>query len=160
MISSLEAAGHGRSDGSADHATRPQPHAILYDSDCGFCKWSLDKILAWDRRRRLRPVGIQSAEGRQLLSSVPDEDRLSSWHLVSPAGEVLSAGAAAPRLLELLPRGRPLSLLLGRFPGATNHAYRFVAANRPHLTRLLRIDPDRDLRRLEARRAPRTTNRL
>ena len=34
--------------------THAATHALLYDSDCGFCKWSLDKILLWDRHGRLR----------------------------------------------------------------------------------------------------------
>ena len=54
----------------------PGSYAVLYDRDCGFCRWSLDKILAWDRRRRLRPVAIQSEEGQRLLAPVPPEHRL------------------------------------------------------------------------------------
>ena len=44
---------------------------VLYDADCGFCKWSLDKLLAWDRRQRLRPVAIQSAEGERCSRRCP-----------------------------------------------------------------------------------------
>ena len=80
---------------------------VLYDEDCGFCKWSLDKILAWDRSHRLRPVPIQSEEGQRLLAEVPEEQRLDSWHLVDTSGDVRSAGAAAPPLFDLLPGGRP-----------------------------------------------------
>ena len=43
---------------------------LLYDEDCGFCRWSLDKILAWDRAKRVRPVAIQSEEGSRLLASI------------------------------------------------------------------------------------------
>ena len=32
---------------------------VLYDDQCGFCKWSLDRVLAWDRHRALRAVAIQ-----------------------------------------------------------------------------------------------------
>ncbi len=82
---------------------------VLYDEDCGFCKWSLDKILVWDRSRKLRPVPIQSEEGQRLLAGVPEERRLDSWHLVEAVGSVRSAGAAAPPLLDLMPGGRPLA---------------------------------------------------
>jgi predicted DCC family thiol-disulfide oxidoreductase YuxK len=123
------------------------PHWILYDRDCGFCKWSLDLILAWDRRGRLRPVAIQSPEGARLLAEVPEERRLESWHLVEPGGGVRSAGAAAAPLARLLPGGRPLAALFRAFPRTTEHAYRAVARNRGRLARLLRIDGDRDLRR-------------
>ncbi|HXF01330.1 MAG TPA: DCC1-like thiol-disulfide oxidoreductase family protein [Solirubrobacterales bacterium] len=119
----------------------------LYDEDCAFCRWSLDKILAWDRRRRLRPVAIQSEEGQGLLASMPESDRLDSWHLVLPSGEVRSAGAAAAPLAELLPAGRPLAFLLRSFPGLTERAYRRVAGNRNRFARWLGIDAGCQLRR-------------
>ncbi len=124
----------------------PGSYAVLYDRDCGFCRWSLDKILAWDRRRRLHPVAIQSEEGQRLLAPVPPERRLDSWHLVVN-GEVSSAGAAAQPLFAVLPGGRPLAALLGAFPHATERAYRWIAGHRGMLARVLRIDPTRELRR-------------
>ncbi len=124
----------------------PGSYAVLFDRDCGFCLWSLDKILAWDRRRVLRPVAIQSEEGERLLASVPAARRLDSWHLVAN-GEVRSAGAAAPPLFEVLPAGRPLAAVLRAFPGLTERAYRWVADHRSLLVRLLRIDPPSGLRR-------------
>jgi predicted DCC family thiol-disulfide oxidoreductase YuxK len=120
---------------------------VLYDEDCGFCKWSLDKILAWDRSRKLRPVPIQSDEGQRLLAGVPEEKRLESWHLVDASGTVRSAGAAAPPLLDLMPGGRPLAAAGRRFPRASERAYRAVAGNRDRLARLLRIDATCSVRR-------------
>ena len=35
---------------------------ILFDNDCGFCRWSLSKLLAWDRHGWLRPVALQSEQ--------------------------------------------------------------------------------------------------
>jgi predicted DCC family thiol-disulfide oxidoreductase YuxK len=121
--------------------------AILYDDDCGFCKWALDKILAWDRGRMLRPVAIQSEKGATLLASVPESERLESWHLVQPSGEVISAGAGAPALAELLPGGRPLAALFRRFPKSTDRAYRFVAEHRAGFAKLVRADASCQLRR-------------
>jgi predicted DCC family thiol-disulfide oxidoreductase YuxK len=121
--------------------------AVLYDRDCGFCKWVLDKILAWDRRQRLRPVAIQSEEGQQLLAAIAPERRLESWHLVGDGGEVRSAGAAAPQLFDALPGGRPIAALLRAFPRLTERAYRWVADHRTLLARLLRIDASCELRR-------------
>jgi predicted DCC family thiol-disulfide oxidoreductase YuxK len=122
-------------------------HTVLYDRDCGFCKWSLDKILLWDRGGRLRPLPIQSPEGQRLLDGVKPEARLDSWHLVKPGGEVASAGAAAEPLARLLPGGRPLAFLFRTFPGATERAYRWVADNRDRLARVLRIDASCEVRR-------------
>jgi predicted DCC family thiol-disulfide oxidoreductase YuxK len=124
----------------------PGSRAVLYDRDCGFCRWSLDKILAWDRRRRLRPVAIQSEEGQRLLAPVPPVRRLDSWHLVVD-GRVRSAGAAAPPLFAVLPGGRPLAALTRAFPRATERAYRWVADHRNLLARVLRIDAACELRR-------------
>ena len=117
----------------------PPPHVILYDRDCGFCKWSLDKLLLWDRAHRLRPVSIQSDEGERLLAGMSQAQRLDSWHLVRPDATVTSAGAAAEQLARLLPGGRPLALLFRTFPRATERAYRWVADHRGALARLLRI---------------------
>jgi predicted DCC family thiol-disulfide oxidoreductase YuxK len=119
---------------------------VLYDQDCAFCKWSLDKILAWDRSKRLRAVAIQSEEGEQLLAGVDPQLRLDSWHLVSD-GKVFSAGAAAEPLARLLPWGRPLAAVFGAFPGLTERAYRYVAGHRDRWARLLRIGSDCQLRR-------------
>lgn len=113
---------------------------MLYDRDCGFCKWSLNKILRRDRHGRLRPVAIQSDEGQALLAKVPPAERLDSWHLASPSGEVHSGGAAAEPLMELLPLGRPLALAFRTFPRSTDRTYRLVARNRNRIARVLRID--------------------
>jgi predicted DCC family thiol-disulfide oxidoreductase YuxK len=118
----------------------PADHAILYDRDCGFCIWSLNRVLAWDRRRRLRPVAIQSDEGQRLLAGMDPADRLASWHLVAPDGTVTSAGAAAEPLARLLPGARPLASLVRSFPGATERVYRWVSEHRGTLANVLRID--------------------
>jgi len=123
---------------------------VLYDDDCGFCKWSLDKILILDRRRQaLRPIPIQGAEGQELLRAggVPEAEQLDSWHIVLPSGEVHSAGAAAPYLFETLPAGRPLAALFRAFPGITDRVYRLVAGNRDRISRLLGIDATCQVRR-------------
>ena len=112
---------------------------VLYDQDCGFCRWSLKKILRWDRARRLAPVAIQSDEGDRLLAGVDPERRLDSWHVVTEDGRLYSAGAAAPPLARVLPGGRPLAALFAAFPRATEAAYRFIANHRSELARLLRL---------------------
>jgi len=102
---------------------------VLYDRDCGFCRWSLAKLLRWDTRRRLRPVPLQSPEG----AGFPDD----SWHLITEDGRVFSAGAGVEPLMRLLPGGRPIAALARAFPRLTERAYRFVADHRGRLGRLL-----------------------
>jgi predicted DCC family thiol-disulfide oxidoreductase YuxK len=111
---------------------------IFYDADCGFCRWSLAKLLAWDRRHGLRPVALQSREeADRLLGDLDAESRMASWHLVLTDGSVWSAGDAFAPLLRLLPGGRPLARLVEAVQPVVSAAYRFVSANRSILGRLL-----------------------
>jgi predicted DCC family thiol-disulfide oxidoreductase YuxK len=111
---------------------------VLYDRDCGFCRWSLGKLLAWDRDGRLRPVALQDDEADRLLAGMSEEERMRSWHLVTADGKVHSAGAAFEPLFELLPGGGPPAALVRRLPRATERVYRWIADNRdrfgPRLT--------------------------
>jgi predicted DCC family thiol-disulfide oxidoreductase YuxK len=121
---------------------------VLYDQDCGFCRWSMAKVLAWDRDGRLRPLPLQDPEADRLTPGMAPERRMGAWHLVLPEGEVLSAGAAVPALLRLLPGGRPLATVAGALPNTTDRLYRGGARHRDRLGSLLgqracAVDPAR-----------------
>lgn len=125
-----------------------KPAILLYDSDCGFCRWSVDKVLAWDRGGRVRSMELQDPEADAVLGGMEEGVKMSSWHLVTSDGRLYSAGAAAPPLLRLLPAGKPLAALLAAFPGVTERAYRTVASNRDRFGRLVgqsacAVDPRR-----------------
>jgi predicted DCC family thiol-disulfide oxidoreductase YuxK len=123
----------------------PQPlHTtiVLYDRDCGLCIWTMSKVLAWDRRGELRPVALQDPEATRLLDGMDDERKMASWHLVTPDGQVHSAGAALAPLLRLLPGGRPLAAAAAHFPRATDRLYFAVANRRSKLGRLFPSTPD------------------
>jgi predicted DCC family thiol-disulfide oxidoreductase YuxK len=111
--------------------------SVAYDDDCGFCRWCLAKVLAWDRRGALRPVALSSPEAARLLGGMAPEERAASWHLVEPGGRVHSGGAAFAPLARRLPGGRPLAALAARFPRAAERAYRAVADRRTALGRLI-----------------------
>jgi predicted DCC family thiol-disulfide oxidoreductase YuxK len=129
-----------------------QPTLLLYDADCGFCRWAVAKLLAWDRARRLQPLRIQSAEGQRLLAEVEPRRRLASWHLLTPDGCIHSAGAGAAPLMRLLRGGAPLALLATAFSGATERAYQAIARNRSRPGRLIpRSAKERATRRIEER---------
>lgn len=125
---------------------------VLYDEDCGFCRWTLSKLLLWDRRRAIRPVPIGSGEGGRLLGDMPEEPRWGSWHLAEADGIVRSAGAGFSPLFRTLPGGRPIAALAERFPGAADRLYRSVAGNRTFFGRRL---SDGAKRRADARIAER-----
>jgi predicted DCC family thiol-disulfide oxidoreductase YuxK len=133
---------------------------ILYDADCGFCLWSLHKILAWDRHNRLRPVALQDPEADRLLPGMDTRQKMRSWHLVTPDGTVYSSGAAVPPLMRLLPGGTPVAALASTFPGSTESLYRWVARNRGTIGRVLRsrrdsATPDRRTASSSSRRSSR-----
>ncbi|HEY6398892.1 MAG TPA: DCC1-like thiol-disulfide oxidoreductase family protein [Solirubrobacteraceae bacterium] len=118
-------------------ARDPNDWVVLYDSDCGFCRWSLGLLLRCDRSRRIRPVALGTPAADALLHDMPEEQRAASWHLVSPSGERASGGAAAPPLLRLLPGGRIPAAVLASAPRLTERAYRWIAGHRSSLSRAI-----------------------
>jgi predicted DCC family thiol-disulfide oxidoreductase YuxK len=114
-----------------------RPWTVLYDSDCGFCRWLLSGLLRWDRARRLHPIALQRPEAEDLLQELTPAERMASWHLISPTGERRSGGAALPRLLRLLPAGRLPAAGFARFPRLTDHGYRWVAEHRSQLSKFV-----------------------
>jgi predicted DCC family thiol-disulfide oxidoreductase YuxK len=120
---------------------------VIYDNDCGFCRWTLALLLSRDQDA-LRPLPLGTPEADYLLHDLRAEERGASWHLVidPPAPEQLSfdaaparfsAGAALAPALRLLPRGRRLAFLVARIPGPTERGYRWVAGHRGALGRLV-----------------------
>ena len=122
--------GTSTSPWSADQAV------LLYDRDCGLCRTVLGGILALDRRRRLRPVALQSPEAVELLPGLTEEERMASFHLVE-GNRVHSAGEALSRLMSYLPAGAPVGARMGRAPGPTERAYRLIADNRSRIGPLI-----------------------
>ena len=113
---------------------------VCYDADCGLCRWCAWQLRRWDRRARLRFVALDDPRADALLHELSPDRRRSSWHLVSADGRVTSAGAAVPRVLELLPGGKPLAAVADRFPTITERAYRWIADRRERVGRLLGQD--------------------
>jgi predicted DCC family thiol-disulfide oxidoreductase YuxK len=122
------AATPGRPDG------RP---VLLYDTDCGFCRWAVAKVLAWDAAGRLRLVALQDAEADALLAGMPQADRMASWHLATPDGVVRSGGPVAPALLRMRPRGRVPAAALERAAPVVDRGYRWVAGHRTLVSKLV-----------------------
>ena len=110
---------------------------LLYDAECGFCRWCVAKVLIWDRHRRLRVVALQTGEAERLTPGMDPARRMASWHLIGPAAECHSGGAAVGPLLRLLPGARPLAALAGALPGPTAGAYRLAARRRAWFGRLV-----------------------
>jgi predicted DCC family thiol-disulfide oxidoreductase YuxK len=143
----------------------PTRATVIYDADCGFCKWSLALLLSLDRRRVLCPLPLGTPEADRLLADLSVEERNASWHLVTdpsassvrgdatpmaprrssagdPFAELIaplrfSAGAAFAPVLSLLPVGRMPALVFARFPRPTERTYRWVVRHRGRLGRFV-----------------------
>jgi predicted DCC family thiol-disulfide oxidoreductase YuxK len=121
---------------------------VLYDAECQFCRWAMGMLLFWDRRRRLVPLALQEPAADRLLAELAPEQRMETWHLIASTGERYGGGAAFAPLFELLPVGKPLARLAGRFPAVAARLYDAVSRHRNQLVRLI---PQR-LQGLAARR--------
>lgn len=85
----------------------------------------------------MRPVPLQGPEAQALLAELAPDEQMRSWHLISPAGERRSGGAAIPPFLALLPRGRVPAAIVARFPRVLDRVYRWVADHRTQLSKLV-----------------------
>lgn len=120
---------------------------LLYDADCGFCRWSVAQLLRLDRRAVVQAEPIQGPEGQRLLAGLPSEDRLASAHVVTPDGRVFSGGDGFPPLLDALGGAPGAVALAGRLRGPLRWGYRQVAEHRSAFGRLV---SDRRRRRADA----------
>jgi predicted DCC family thiol-disulfide oxidoreductase YuxK len=110
---------------------------VLYDADCGFCRWAMAWALRRDHRNLLLAVPIQSPLGCELLADIDPSDRLRSAHVVGDDGRRRSAGGAAAEVLRVLPQTQRLARLAQRLPNTTTLLYGVVAKRRSAFGRLV-----------------------
>jgi predicted DCC family thiol-disulfide oxidoreductase YuxK len=110
---------------------------VLYDADCGFCRWAMAWAVRHDLEHVLITAPIQSPLGSELLADVALAERLGAAHVVSDAGHRDSGGDAAAEVLSALPATRALGRLARDLPGTTALLYGVVAAQRKSLGRLV-----------------------
>jgi predicted DCC family thiol-disulfide oxidoreductase YuxK len=110
---------------------------VLYDEDCGFCRWTIGWALRRDRDRVLEVAPIQSPTGERLLAGLDPAERLRSMHVVHVDDRRESGGAAVREVLKALPSVRALAWLAGSSPRSTERAYRLIAEHRSRLSRLV-----------------------
>ena len=126
------------------HSARP---TILYDADCGFCRWSLAQILALDRHERLRIAPLDGPEAAAALPGLTSAQRATAARLVMPDGTVHSGGAVVAPLAAVLGGGARVVAVLRALEPPMSLGYRAVAGNR---TRLSKLVPARAKRRADA----------
>ena len=115
----------------------PGEHLLVYDDECGFCRWSAQFV----RRRAEVPVRLvpfSEVEGRGMLTSLEPEQVERSAHYITPEGIEYHGGESITRSLRLVRFGAAAGLLdlwglaLGR-----ELLYALVAGNRSLVSRLL-----------------------
>jgi predicted DCC family thiol-disulfide oxidoreductase YuxK len=116
---------------------------VLYDKDCGLCRWLMAWAIEHDDRKQLVAVAIQSPLGAELLADLAAGERLRSAHLVTDDGLRRSGGAAAADVLAMLPKTRLLGRLAHGLPRTTALLYGFVAARRQGFGRFVGKDARR-----------------
>jgi predicted DCC family thiol-disulfide oxidoreductase YuxK len=109
---------------------------VLYDSDCGFCRWAMAWVVRLDRRDELAAVPIQSSLGSELLVDLDPDDRLATAHAIDDDGR-RSGGAAAVEVLAVIDPTRVLARLARASPRTTNRLYGAVATRRTSLGRFV-----------------------
>ncbi|HEX2056982.1 MAG TPA: DUF393 domain-containing protein [Actinomycetota bacterium] len=125
------------------NASAPLPNVpiVLYDADCGFCTWVVDRLAGRVAPGAIEIVPLQAARADELLGGRVDEQaKWESWHLIEPDGALFSGGDAVPRVLRHVRGGRVAGRIADRWPRATSALYRVVARNRDRLGRVVRAD--------------------
>lgn len=119
-------------------------HLIFYDQECGFCRRALEIVYRIDGKRdqRLFPIALQDRAAERELPGMSESERMESWHLKTPDGEIMSGGAALAPLIELLGLPRGLASLFRDRPGLANRGYKWVADHRGPIGRAIRVLPE------------------
>ena len=82
-------------------------------------------------------MALQEPEADLLLSGMPAEERMASWHFVSDDGQVHSGGAAFAPVLRLVPGGALPARALEAVPALADLGYRAVAGRRSFFGQLI-----------------------
>ncbi len=125
----------------------PEPElTVLYDADCGFCRWSVAWLLQHAQDGAVQALAIQSAEARALLLAAGVPARRSAALRARHCRRRLAGRRCAAegkphrssRRVLRGPTGRAVALAIGVVPAPLrDFAYRRVAANRIAVGRLV-----------------------
>ncbi len=126
---------------------------VLYDDDCGFCRWSLAALLRRDRGRLvIVPIQDEGAQALLAEAGIDAADRLRAAHAMPLGGapsDLRSGGDAVPLVLGTVGLG-----LAGRVAPAVLRrlVYGAIAGNRTLLGRGVGAQRRADADRVIARR--------
>jgi predicted DCC family thiol-disulfide oxidoreductase YuxK len=118
----------------------PLRPVLLYDDGCRLCRFAARLVASVDRRGRVALLPLADEAAEPLVSTLPENERFGSWHLVRPGGRVSSRGAAGTDLLATLGHERVAWAARSAEPLA-ERAYALVAGHRDKLGRFVPNGP-------------------
>ena len=124
-------------------ASPPAEPWMLFDGDCGFCRFWVER---WKVRLRGKAVFRPYQEAGAQFPEIPAERFKKAVHLVEPSGDVTSGAEAVFRALAIGGRRWPLALYRN-VPGiaaAAELAYRAIAGHRNPAAKLTALAWGRD----------------
>ncbi len=108
---------------------------LIWDGACGFCRQSVNWVLAHDRDGLFRPIPYQKAPSPPMTPELFERAR-RAVQIVMPDGSVIEAGRAAAFVLGKLGWKRLARFMQwGVMARLTEWGYRWVARNRGWLGR-------------------------
>jgi len=114
-----------------------QPHWILWDGECGFCRRSVAWVRRRDRAGQFHPVPYQEAPTPPMTPELAAACG-RAVHVIATDGRVLRAGRATLFILERLGWGPVARVLaLPPFCWGVEAVYWLVARNRALFSRFL-----------------------
>jgi predicted DCC family thiol-disulfide oxidoreductase YuxK len=108
------------------------PYTVVYDGQCDVCIRMVNRLRDWDRDARFEMVAYQSDGVMGRFPDISEREFRESVQLIGAEGVRWEGADAVEKILELVPRARPLAWLF-RIPLArpiARRAYRTFSRNR------------------------------
>jgi len=114
-----------------------EPHLLLWDGDCGFCRRSIAYMMRHDRRHRFRAMPYQEAPSPPMTPQLRAACE-NALHVVTSDGQVLAGARAVLFVMENI-GWRRAARLLSSAPllALCEIIYKIVARNRLFFSRFL-----------------------
>ncbi|MGH7539120.1 MAG: thiol-disulfide oxidoreductase DCC family protein [Gemmatimonadales bacterium] len=78
---------------------------LIYDGECGMCRFAVARVRVWDREHRIALVPFQDQQAVARFG-IGLPALAAAMHLVLPDGRVYAGADAVPEILKILPGKR------------------------------------------------------
>lgn len=93
-------------------ADRPTADVVVYDGNCGFCRYQMNRLSRWDTGGRLSYVSLHAAEVYTRWPDLDPDQLLQEICVITRDGRRLFGAAAFKYLSTRLPKLWPLAVLM------------------------------------------------